>query len=214
MIQPGSLRRGSDLKSRILKVSIRRVRARGPAGLTMRTVAGDLGVTAGALYLYYASRNAILADIPAYGFAETARRLKRPIPDRDPTTRVLVLLSRYIEFALDDCEIFDLMFANQPPGHSWPGHAGSSGVSRIVEILKAEVLNAMRSGAWRESDVSAVSLAVWAHAHGLADLYRAGRITESRRDAMEAAVNAMTVLLRGLQDVSTEVRAQAERSLH
>ncbi len=66
-------------RSRILDAARAVLLRKGMAGATMRDIAAEAGYTPGALYAYYPSKDALLADIAAQILGEAGRAVRRAI---------------------------------------------------------------------------------------------------------------------------------------
>ena len=191
-------------RRKILNAARRRFRQQGAEGLSMRTIAADVGVSATALYRHYANRDDILGAIADAGFEGLAERMRRALPQGSPRERLLAVLDRYVEFALDEPELFDLMFSRPRAGaRVYPDDfvAGASPTGNVVVELVAEC---MRQGEWRQADVWPVTLALGAQAQGLIALYRGKRIAGDAAEFRRLCRSSLELVFRGL-----EVRAGA-----
>ena len=189
-----------DLTKRIYASAIQRLRQSGVAGVTMRGIAADVGVTAAALYNHYENRDAILSAISAHGYDEIGKKMEAPIAIEEPCERILVLVDRYVSFALDNPEMFDLMFAHQPEKARVFPRDFAKGASRAGNVLLREVERGLRTGALRKAEVWDVARTLWVHVQGFAALRRAGRIPGSSAQVRELARGSATMILRGLAE--------------
>jgi AcrR family transcriptional regulator len=186
-------------KRRILNAAQRRVRQQGAEGLSMRRVAEDVGVSATALYRHYANRDDILGAIADAGFEGLAERMRSALPQGLPRERLLAVLDRYVEFALDEPELFDLMFSRPRVGaRVFPDDfvAGASPTGNVVVELVSECMD---QGEWRQADVWAVALALGAQAQGLIALYRGKRIAGDAAEFRRLCRSSLELLIRGLE---------------
>lgn len=95
-----------------------------------------------------------------------------------PLERILRLFAGYLDFALDHPRHCDFLFLDWRPNQRTSGQLREPGVSPTVTILKAEVEAAMEAGEIRRADVHETCLALWAQAHGMIALHRAGRFDD------------------------------------
>ncbi len=80
-------------RSRILDAARAVLLRKGMAGATMRDIAAEAGYTPGALYAYYPSKDALLADIAAQILGEAGRAVRRAIaeaPDPAPDPAAVI----------------------------------------------------------------------------------------------------------------------------
>ena len=147
----------------------------GVEGLSMRRIAARLGVSAPALYHHFRDRDAILEAVSDDGFDRLVARLRRLSTARPPRQQCLDILVVYREFALEEPHAFAIMFvARRPRARQFPDDFAARR-SAAFSLLADRVTAAMSAGDLREDDANEVALTLWAHAHGLVQLQRAGR---------------------------------------
>jgi AcrR family transcriptional regulator len=131
----------------IKATAMRMLREHG-ADLRFADIARDMGMTAPALYRYFADRDELLSALMADGFAELsaqfAAALDRVAPD-DLAGRVRAAAVTYRDFARADPSRFSLMFGLPNPGFGTHGQHTSGpaagGTMAILEELVRSVLD-------------------------------------------------------------------------
>jgi AcrR family transcriptional regulator len=186
----------------ILGVSVELLRTRGVSGVTMRRIASALGVSAPGLYRHFANHEAILSAIADVGFDMIGGRMEERITTDDANERVLVVFDRYIQFAQDEPQIFDLMFRVDHSNVRVFPRDYLAGQSRSGNVLIREVKRCITSGAWREQSVADAVLTIWIHAHGLAVLYQAKRIAGDAEELKTIARSSMKRVIEGLSGLA------------
>jgi AcrR family transcriptional regulator len=91
-----------------------------PAGLSLRAVAQQMGITAPALYRYVASYQDLVHLVAADIDAQTAQRLveaRETQPDHDPAAQILCVAFAFRRWALTHREEFGLVFTNPITAH-------------------------------------------------------------------------------------------------
>jgi AcrR family transcriptional regulator len=191
------------MKSRIRQAAAAVFGRKGLDGLTMRAIAREVGVSATAIYRHYPNRDAILAEVWQVGFGSLAESMQAPIESADGTERILTLLDRYVRWALDQPDVFDLMYKFDPQHLTLLPRASSGEVGNVdnaaIAVLVREIENAMRSGQWRTENVYDVALTIWAEGKGLIALHRSSRIDVPAEEMPAVARKAMSLLIRGLE---------------
>ncbi len=147
----------------------------GPEALSLREAARRAGVSHNAPYRHFADRAALLAALSAEGFDALAARMLAAAEDA-PARRLAACGGAYVRFALDEPNLFRLMFGGlvRSPGH--PELAAAA--ARAYAVLQGE------TGAAPEANPRAV--AAWATVHGLAHLLLDQQIPEVRGDRAAA----------------------------
>jgi AcrR family transcriptional regulator len=185
-------------RRRILTVAKAIHASAGEERLSMRRIAARLGVTAPAIYHHFVNRSEILEAISEEGFERLVHRVDRLTRRHPPAQQCLDVLVVYREFALDEPHLFAVMFlARRPRARQFPDDFAARR-SAAFSLLADRVTVAIRAGDLREDDAHEVALTLWAHAHGLVLLQRAGRFGGSLAAYRRAFDRSLTRLIRGL----------------
>ncbi|MBV9818130.1 MAG: TetR/AcrR family transcriptional regulator [Solirubrobacterales bacterium] len=153
--------------------------ADGWAAVTMRRLAGELGVTQPVLYSAFASRQALIDAVALSGFRDLALELEAV--DALPMARMCA----YLKFAVAHPRVYEAMF-------SLP-----SGLAFAAEE-KPEPLRRAFSGirhAFPDADGTRAEVA-WSTLHGLATLQASGRL---RANAVQARLDLAHRMLTPLE---------------
>lgn len=164
----------------------------------MRRIAARLGVTAPAIYHHFPSRDAIIESFSQEGFDRLVRRFEQ-LPRRHSLVKQCVdLVTEYREFALDEPHLFAVMFlARRPRARRFPEDFAAKR-SAAFSLLAARVTDAIAAGEMGDDDANEVALTIWAHAHGLILLQRAGRFSGTLSDYRRAFNRSIRRLFSGL----------------
>ena len=186
------------LKERIFAAAKVIHAGQGEEGLTMRRLAARLGVTAPAIYHHFENRDAILEAMSDEGFDRLVGRLQALPARRAPVRRCIDVLTAYREFALDEPHTFAVMFlARRPRARRFPDDFAARR-SAAFSLLADRISVAMTLGELAPDDVNEVALTMWAHAHGLVLLQRAGRFQGSLATYRRAFERSVARLVAGL----------------
>lgn len=150
----------------------------GLEGFSMRKLAKAVGVTAPALYRHYESKERVLLDVVGQAYELMAQYLYRALQERTPEERFRRAGQGYLEFALDNPRLYDVLFAS--PDLMGVGHETPEGVEAQVcaigRFWNDRVRECVDAGVLREQDPEAIGLTIWAHAHGLISLFLRGML--------------------------------------
>jgi len=149
----------------------------GLAGLSMRKLAKEVGVTAPALYRYYDGREAVLADLVRQAHRVFLEYLRRGLEAPSPFERFRRAGNGYLDFALEHPRWYAIMFSGPERlgMDSIPDDIESMGCA-IHQFWNDRVNECMRAGILKEGCSEDMGLTLWAHAHGLLQLYQQGRL--------------------------------------
>jgi len=148
----------------------------------MRRLAKSVGITPMALYRHVADRDDLLNTLAEEGFQDLTARAVNAVLPADPERQLLKTLDVFLDFALENPRMFELMFLKQRKGaRQFPGdfRAGRSPTAR----LSAAALEAgMKRGIFRKDDVWEIVFEAGALLQGLVMLYMGGRVEMSEED--------------------------------
>ncbi len=154
-------------KTIVVECAAEIVREEGVEALGLRKVARRLDVTAPALYGYVDSLDGLHRAMAEAQFEELARRFDG-LRARTPENRVRGLSRIYIEYALEEPELFKLLF-RFPPDLGGVGVEHELPIATKIFTAAAEPISQGRdSGDFPNIDPLHSSLAVWAAVHGCA----------------------------------------------
>ena len=146
----------------IVAAALKLLETRGPAALSMRTLASELGVNASSLYHHVPNRAALEAALAEEGARALLTQLGAHAEVvKQPLTSVAQV---YLAFARERPALYDLMFAPRPPAAAEPG--ASKDLWNFVLARVGEVTG--------RADDTAAAVAFWSFLHGFVSLERSG----------------------------------------
>ncbi|WP_079033402.1 TetR/AcrR family transcriptional regulator [Streptomyces sp. JHA19] len=159
------------LRERLVEVGVELVAREGAQALTLREIARRAGVSHGAPRRYFPTHLDLLSAIARRGFGDLARRVAAVTGDgmADPRTRIAALARVYLEFALGDRGMYELMFRHDLLES---GRLGLRDTSLPLFGLLADLVGQVRT----DADPRLVAGALWANLHGIAQLWSWGSL--------------------------------------
>ena len=148
----------------------------------MRRVAEAIGITAMALYRHYPNRAGLMNALAEGGFSELTALLEGSDLSGGIEARLMKMLELYLDHALENPRLFELMFLYQRAGARRYPKDFKAGDSPTANLLVRVVCEGMESGRLRQDDAWEIVFAMGALSHGLIKLYLGGRtnMTASR----------------------------------
>jgi AcrR family transcriptional regulator len=167
------------LRQSLLEAALTILARDGEAGLSLRDLARAVGVSPAAPYRHFDGRVALLEALAVTGFQRFDARMKAVATgEGDP----LPAMGRaYVLFALENANLFHLMFSPQLRRDQRPG------LSMAADMAFATLRDAMAAGP--EGRIAA--LGAWAKVHGLATLLLDGQIRLGAGERAETLVDAI-----------------------
>ena len=164
---------------RIASAARRLLDKEGAEAVTMRRVANAVGITPMALYRHYPNRAGLLNALADAGFDELAARLAEARFSGDIEKRLAKILNVYLEHALQNPRLFELMFlkvrqgARRYPGDFKRGRSPTG--NPMIKVIK----EGMEAGYFREDDPWEIAWEMGALLQGLTMLYLGKRMAVS-----------------------------------
>lgn len=154
-------------RDRIVGCAAEIVRTEGAEALGLRRVARALGVTAPALYGYIDGLDDLFRALAESQFEELDERFSG-LRARTPENQVRGLSRIYIQYALEEPELFKLLF-RFPPDLVGAGVEHELPIATKVFTSAAEpIARGREAGDFPDADPLRSALAVWAAVHGCA----------------------------------------------
>ena len=183
-------RYASKMRSRILKAAMQLYVKGGYENVTMRRIAAKIEYSPGTIYLYFQNKNDIMLQLCYQGFERFLAHQDKLEIIADPLERLSAGGRYYLAFALENPELYELMFATKeifkesgPDEESVPLRA----FRKFAENVKA----CLDAGLFSAGEVETTAIALWATLHGLASLLIKGRLRflpeESLAEVVEQA---------------------------
>lgn len=165
----------TDQRERILASACDLYLRQGLDGFSMRKLAKAVGVTAPAIYRHFDGREAVLADVLREAHRTFSRYLYRALAAPTPLERFVAAGDGYLDFVIDHPRWYGMM-------HTAPEHLGMDELPEDIEALQNaihqfwndRVRECMQAGILKDGDPEETSVTMWAHAHGMAQLYHRG----------------------------------------
>jgi AcrR family transcriptional regulator len=149
----------------------------GAGAVSMRRVADAVGITPMAIYRHFANRDTLLKAVADAAFLEVAGEWSRHARHPDLMHALRHSMENYLDYALRHPHMFDYNFSvARDDARRFPEdfRARCSPTLNVVADMLAE---GMRLGLLRDADPWDIAMTLWAQAHGLIALYRAGRFS-------------------------------------
>lgn len=157
------------LKTLILKGAKKLFLEKGIEQTTIRNIADEIDYSVGTVYVYFKDKNAILHDLHSIGFQELGGYFMALFSIEDPMERLRKMGITYIKFALENQEMYDLMFNLKAPMEfleSSEEVCWNEGVSTFG-ALKDTVDECMKKGHFKGHSLEPLAFMIWSLVHGM-----------------------------------------------
>lgn len=157
------------LRALILKGAKKLFLEKGIEQTTIRNIADEIDYSVGTVYVYFKDKNAILHDLHSIGFQELGGYFQELFSIEDPMERLKKMGVIYIKFAIENQEMYDLMFNVKAPmefiensnKEEW-----NEGV-KTFGALKETVNQCIQRGHFQSHSLEALSFMIWSLVHGM-----------------------------------------------
>ncbi|MBL1078567.1 TetR/AcrR family transcriptional regulator [Nocardia sp. 2] len=198
----------------------------GPGAITLRAIAREMGMTANAVYSYFATRDDLVTALIADVYGELADRVitardARPIADA--SGRIMAWACAFRDWSRTNPEGFRLIYGDPVPGYQPPAggaapeaeHRVCAGLTELAAAAwpTAEPLYETYGFDWSDFDttladefraefpdlppaVIAVALRIWGHLHGLVHLEIRGNLGAQTTNPEKLYRNEVNALIR------------------
>jgi len=162
-----------DIKPMVLKKAQQLFLKYGYENITMRRIAKEVGVSPGAIYLYFTNRDEIMQSLCDEGFRMLLEEQKTAVavPIADPLRRLAEMGRRYIRFGVEHRDYYEIMFLMPAPVAMYekPEDPNSFGQQSLA-ALENLITECLETGYFRGFDRETVACSIWAMVHGLVSL--------------------------------------------
>ena len=168
-----------NLRAGLLAAADERLAVAGGASLSLRELAKSLGVSVAAVYRHFPSKDALLAELAADGFARMVAQWERQLPPLAKVgaeARFQQLGERYVKFGLSSPALYRLMFMHEDL-RRFP--ALQEAARACFEYVLGTAADTVREAGAAPHWALPTANAAWALVHGYVMLALAGRLTYS-----------------------------------
>lgn len=149
--------------------------AEGLEGFSMRKLAKCVGCTAPALYRHYESKEEVMREVVAEAYRLFAQYLYRALEGRTAQERFMRAGHAYVDFALEQPALYEVLYVPLDLLGIQPGEDSVADQACAVgQFWSDRVREMMDTGFIHAGDPHEVSLALWAHGHGMISLFHRG----------------------------------------
>ena len=165
-------RQKEELKALILKAARKLFVEKGIEQTTIRNIADSIDYSIGTVYVYFRDKNEILHALHTQCFVDLGGQLKVLLNVKDPMERLKAMGKVYINYGLDNPDMYDLMFTLKAPMEfletiqkdEWDEGKAS------FDVLRATVKQCMDAGHFKGHKLEPFCFLIWSCIHGMCSL--------------------------------------------
>lgn len=163
------IRERLDTRQSILATARELFLLKGFEATTIRNIAEKIEYSPSTIYQHFKDKNEIFYTIHSEAFAELVRYLNASEIHKNPMDQLIALGQIYIQFALENPELYDLMFIMEAPIDflNYLEDANWTEGKMAFDYLKSVIANCIQQGLIEETDLESLSYLIWSTVHGL-----------------------------------------------
>lgn len=196
-------REKEEMRLLILKAARKLFLEQGFEKTSVRNIADAIEYSPATLYLYYKDKNELLFAVHEEAFLKLMEELSSVKDIKEPFERLVEMGHRYIKYAIENPELYDLMFIMTAPMETlacrdeiWEDGLKSFG------LLKWVIQDCSNAGYFKNYDIENLSITIWAYMHGLVTIYLKNRMSMFQDDQqlqrMQDSYALFTKMLQGM----------------
>jgi AcrR family transcriptional regulator len=185
------------MRNRILRAAMELFSKGGYKNVSMRRIAMKIEYSPGTIYRYFKKKDDIMLQLCYQGFEELlARQMKLEEID-DPFERLNVCGRYYVAFALENPDLYELMFATEEIVKQPEGEEETVALKSFGKLVN-HVQDCLNAGIFCGEDAQTVAIGIWSALHGLSSLLIKQQLRFLPQDRVDTVVEkALTFHLRG-----------------
>jgi AcrR family transcriptional regulator len=188
-----------SLRERIVNAAEAICLGEGVARMSMRKVAGKVGVSATAIYRHFDNKQALVNEIVAVGLRSLEAHLRPALEEETAYLRLRRLCERFLDFALEQPNQFDLAFLDPHIDRERLEEEVSRPMWRTFRLGIEQISQCMEQGELQEDDPLSAAILIWSQAYGLITLYRTGGLCDDDEAFRRVYRDSMDRVLTGLK---------------
>lgn len=178
-------REKEEMRSRILEAAQALFLENGYEKVSIRNIADAIEYSPATIYLYFKDKNELLFALHQQAFSRMIYEFSSLTEIKDPFERLVEMGRRYIQFAIDNPEMFDLMFIMTAPMDALECREDVWTEGRMAFGLLVQVVqDCMDADVFTYKNAEVAAMMIWSAIHGYTALFLRKRMmmfTEEHR---------------------------------
>jgi AcrR family transcriptional regulator len=197
-------RHSRQMRERILKAAMALFAKKGYEHVSLRRIAKQIEYCPATIYRYFKNKDDIMLQLCYQGFEQLLARQVELDGIEDPLERLKIGSREYVTFALENPELYELMFATKEIVKQ-PKEEEESVSLKSLRKLVAHVEECIEAGHFADEDAETLAITIWTGLHGLSSLLIKGQLRFLAQERLEQVVEETLAL--NLRDVPRDNRA-------
>ena len=189
------------MRRRIIEAALYLYVRNGFDKLSIRAIAEEIEYSPATIYLYFKDKNEVMYAIHQQAFGKMMTEFQTVLTIADPFERLVAMGRQYTQFAVDNPELFDIMFIISAPMETLACREDIWAEGRLSFSMLVQVVDAcMNAGVFARRDPEVVAMMIWSTIHGYTALALRNRLNmfpdSRRKELMDQAFELFCHTLR------------------
>jgi AcrR family transcriptional regulator len=161
-----------ELREKILVAAKSLFLEKGVEKTSIRNIADQIEYSPGIIYHYFRDKNEIFHALHQGGFSQMMEKMQVLRSVRNPMERLKAMGSIYVGFALENPDMYDLMFIKEAPiDHVYNSeHDNWKEGGGTFEYLRMTIKECAEQGHFKGHDLEPLTYLIWSAVHGMVSL--------------------------------------------
>lgn len=162
-------REKTEMKQLIMSAALKMFLEDGYAKTSIRNIADAIEYSPGTIYLYYKDKDELLYEVQGFAYGELLAAFRKNATSKNPVERLTQIGKTYVNFGLDNPELYDLMFIIRAPMNVDETIHKANGDATFTFLINC-LEECISQNLLRLKDVKMGALQVWSMSHGMVSL--------------------------------------------
>jgi AcrR family transcriptional regulator len=191
------------MRRRILDAALHLFLEQGFEKTSIRNIAEAIEYSPATIYLYYKDKNELLFALHQEAFMKMMTELGQVITVQDSFERLIEMGRKYIKYALENPEMYDLMFVMAAPMETLAcrDEIWEDGLKSFC-LLQTVVEQCVETGYFKNQDIEITSLTIWSYMHGLVTIFLKNRLNflgmNNQQERMNQSFEQFVMILKNV----------------
>lgn len=160
---------------------------------SLRNIAEKIEYSPGTIYLYFKDKDEVFHALHEEGFGKLLEMMQPLQHVADPMERLIAMGKVYMDFAINNKGLYDLMFIMEAPINAELHRDKWDMGERTLVYLKQVLIECQQKGHFKGKNIEYLSFTIWSSLHGMCALYCRNRCHAYEHE------NEIDLLQRGME---------------
>jgi len=180
-----------EMREMILDAAKKLFMKEGFEHVTIRRIAEEIEYSPATVYLYFADKDAILCALQEVGFRELYKRQHLLTSIKNPAEKLRACGRIYMDFAMENQELYDLMFIMRAPMKAFQSPADWNIGKDAYEVLQSIITECIDQGYLNAPSPQIACFSMWALMHGVVSIFIRDRAPMIPKEHQAEVINGI-----------------------